>query len=199
VLRGSNGGDQPVASAGSDTRAAGAFAQAVVDDVLQGDEQAQGDEGAGGQQGQEEAAVLSNTTRLKPRAASPNMRWASASRVPWPTSSRMRAQGHQHAGEAQAHGQSVDEGLRHRLLGGEGLGAADDGAVGDDQRDEDAEDQVQLVEEAFIASSMAVTTEAMMSTNTGMRISGRTQWRISETVTLEATRVSVVASPGPGR
>jgi len=44
---------------------------------------------------------------------------------------------------------------------------------------------------------MAVTTEAITSTNTGRRTSGRTQWRIIDTSTLLTTSVSSVASPRP--
>ena len=46
-------------------------------------------------------------------------------------------------------------------------------------------------------SSTRVTKEAMTSTNTGMRISGRTRLRTRETVPLEQTMTAVVARPMP--
>ena len=50
---------------------------------------------------------------------------------------------------------------------------------------------------AFITSSTVVTNDAMISTNTGRRISGRTQLRISDTVTFDIASTSVVARPRP--
>ena len=55
------------------------------------------------------------------------------------------AEDQQDQGEAEAHQQSVEAGAQHAVLRREGLGAAEDHAVGGDQRDEDAEDLVQLV------------------------------------------------------
>ena len=57
------------------------------------------------------------------------------------------AQDHEHGAEADAGGQSVQERPWQRVARRKGLCAADDGAVGDDQRDEDAEHAVQVVEE----------------------------------------------------
>ena len=55
------------------------------------------------------------------------------------------AEDQQDQGEAEAHQQSVEAGAQHAVLRREGLGATEDHAVGGDQRDEDAEDLVQLV------------------------------------------------------
>ena len=46
-------------------------------------------------------------------------------------------------------------------------------------------------------SSTAVTNEAITSTKTGIRNSGRTKLRISDTVTLDPIKTSVVAMPNP--
>ena len=51
--------------------------------------------------------------------------------------------------------------------------------------------------QACISIWMTVTTEAMIRTKAGMRISGLRIRRLSETATLEQTSVRVVASPSP--
>ncbi|MDT4885965.1 hypothetical protein FQZ97_1222640 [compost metagenome] len=56
---------------------------------------------------------------------------------------------HHHQAEAGAHHQAVEAGVRHAVLRREGFGAAEDDAVGGDQRNEDAENLVQLVSEGL--------------------------------------------------
>ncbi len=48
---------------------------------------------------------------------------------------------------------------------------------------------------AFISRSITVTSAAMMRTNTGMRISCGTKWRMPDTAPLAAAITSMVASP----
>ena len=55
------------------------------------------------------------------------------------------AESQQHQGKARAHHEAIHRRGQHRVLRGKGIGPAEDDAVGDDQRDEDAENQEQLV------------------------------------------------------
>ena len=57
-----------------------------------------------------------------------------------------RTEDHQDAGESGAHHQSVCRREQRSVTRSVGLCASDDGAVGDDQGDEDPEDAVEIVE-----------------------------------------------------
>ena len=59
------------------------------------------------------------------------------------------AEHHQNQTEADAHDQTVEACDQWIVFGGEPVGASKDDAVGGDQRDEDAEDLVQLVGEGL--------------------------------------------------
>jgi hypothetical protein len=66
--------------------------------------------------------------------------------VPLPRSSRIAAEQGQRPQHADAHEDAVEGRLQRRVLGGEGFDAGQHDAVGDDQRNEDAEHQVELVQ-----------------------------------------------------
>jgi hypothetical protein len=72
---------------------------------------------------------------------------------------------------ADAHHQAVEGRCPQSVLGGEGFHSRQHDAVGDDQRDEYSQHQVQVVEEGVEGQIDDVTSAAMIRMNTGMRIS----------------------------
>ncbi len=122
------------------------FLEPPVDEVFQGNEQPQPEEGAGREDRQDKPVVV--VTQGEDQPAGPFAEHEVQAREEGALADQFpqTAQHHEHQDEAGADGQAVQRRARHVVTRGEGLGAADDGAVGDDERDEDAENLVQVME-----------------------------------------------------
>ena len=115
-----------------------------VDDVLAGDDQAQAQEGAGRQDGQQEAAVVVDDSEFPVGRHGAEQQLHVGEQGALAHQFTHAAENQQDYQETQAHHKPVHYGGQDGILAGKGISAAEHGAVGHDQRNEDAEDFVQL-------------------------------------------------------
>jgi len=119
---------------------------ALVDDVLQRDEKAQTDEGAGRQDRKQRAPEVFTELHAETSRAGTEQQLGLMEQRALPQQLAHTAEDHQHEREADPHRKAVDDGAVESGLGREGLSAPNDRAVRHDQRDEQAKDQVEIVE-----------------------------------------------------
>ena len=118
--------------------------QARIDQVFPGNQQAVAEECAGWQRGENEMAVAVVEADGEVDAVAEDTvgtREQGAVRQYFP----QRAEGDEDAGESRTHRRAVNGGRQYRVFRGVAFGAGDDDAVGDDQREVDAERLVERV------------------------------------------------------
>jgi hypothetical protein len=122
-----------------------AHRQPGIDQPFAGQQQPQGQKAAGGQDRQQEASVVRDQAHLQEGEAGPQQLGGAGEEGATADDLAYPAQDHEHGGEAEAGDQAIQDRGQGRVFGGEGLGASQDGAVDDDEGDEEAKRLVQLM------------------------------------------------------
>src|SRR5690606_10038906 len=117
----------------------GAFGQLLIDAVLQGDQQTEHDKRARRQNRQQEAFVVAEYGDLPVRRDGAEQQVHVGEQRAGAEQLAQAAQYQQYQREAHSHDESVVACDQRFLLGREAVGAAEDHAVGGDQRYEDAQ------------------------------------------------------------